>query len=377
MKYVAIVLACLLVGAAPSCFRPQLSCGGCGKGRSCPSGLICRTDNLCVYDLNERCKSPFTVADGSAEMATGGAGMATGGAGGMAGMEPVVPTGGGPGGAAGSRAVACIDHCCIGENDCLNFPPTLKDGLLFWGDRISMGEPGFPLTAWQDRSRYANDVVPVMTNAATPPRVQLYERGAVVRIDQPSMVIASKDAPATAFGADDFTILVLARCEVEAPRSCVFRQAKSGERPLMSVALYCNSAGEPILTGPLMYTHAELRVTDDNVALPNGAATLVSRRTDLNNGMHLFGARRMNRTKLQLRVDGDIEGEMDIPEKVNLDYLAPISLGSCAPTTPLPPLTTLFKGELGAAVVVHGNLSEDEVRELETFLIKTRAAAAP
>ena len=128
MKYVVLVVACLLAGAASSCLRPQLSCGRCGVNSRCPNELTFRPeDRLCVSDLNEKCASALTMPGGSSGTATGGAGTAAGGAGGMAGAEPVVPTGGGPGGAAGNRPVACTDHCCIGTR-CLPFSTTLQDG---------------------------------------------------------------------------------------------------------------------------------------------------------------------------------------------------------------------------------------------------------
>lgn len=363
MKYLSTMVACLLAAAAPACFRPQLACGPCGPtpGRVCPSGLMCRADNLCVAGENDVCPSPSTASGGA--MGPGGdgaAGSAAGGAG----------VAGGPGGTAGGPSSTCTDHCCIGAQ-CLQFPASLQQGLLFWADGTSLSEPGYALTAWRDRSHYANDILPV--NPETPPRVQLYEGGAVAQIDQPGMVIASKNGLPTAFGVQDFTILVLARCE-PAPESCVIRQARSdGARPLMSVALYCNSSGDSVLPPPTTPTHAELRVMDDNVYPNGGWATVVSRRTDLTGNMHLFGARRIDGTRLQLRVDGVVEGETTIPEQLDLANQTPIYVGSCAAL--LRPYTTTFLGEVGAAVVVGGAMSDAEVASLETFLLSTRATA--
>lgn len=368
MKYVAIVLVCLLAGAAPSCFRPQLSCGRCGSGSAaCPSGLKCRlSDNLCVADLDRDICPPSSTGGAS------GTGPGNGGAAGAAAADAGVDTGGGPGGAAGAQAFSCTDRCCIGAQ-CLPFSTSLQQGLLFWADRTSLGEPGYALTSWRDRSQYSNDIVPV--NRDTPPRVQLYEGGAVAQIDQPGMVIATKNGLAMALGTQDFTILVLARCDPSAPRSCVLRQARlDGLRPSMSVALYCNSSGELVLPPPTTPTHAELKVVDDKVYQDGASATVVSARTDLSGDIHLFGARRVDGTRLQLRVDGVVEGEITIPELLDLTNETPIYVGSCAQPPQLPPSTTSFVGEVGAAVVVGGNMTDADVAALETFLLTTRAA---
>jgi hypothetical protein len=236
-----------------------------------------------------------------------------------------------------------------------------------------MGEPGSPLERWLDRSPKAHHLVSL--NPDAPPRVQADLVGPLAEIDQPRMVLATPEGSSLRLGIEDFTIVALARCDTGADKAIVF-QKRSSDRPRSGIAMFCNHSGEPLLVGaPIAYNRAFLTISDDRQLTGDTDGMIVSQRTDLPNKLHLFVARRVEGTRLQLRVDGALEGEIRIPASVDLSDDFPLFAASRASTAP--PYTSNFRGGLGAMIVVRGPLTDQELEALETFLIRTGSEGAP
>jgi hypothetical protein len=87
-------------------------------------------------------------------------------------------------------------------------------------------------------------------------------------------------------------------------------------------------------------------------------------RGDLPGQLHLYGARRVGGTRVQLRVDGKPEGE--VPIAASLDFALDDSF-AIASEVPV----NRFDGALAAVVIVRGPLADQEVSDLETFLIRS------
>jgi hypothetical protein len=353
-------LAATLAALCSACFQPALECSLCGPDDYCPAGLSCEK-GMCVSPTEmgrKYCELTSPRDGGPGEEAGTQRDTASPGI-----LPPPSPDGG------AAPPATCTDRCCIGSS-CLELGLRLQTGLLIWADRTSMAMPGFPLTRWRDRSPRGNDFLPV--NRETPPKVQRDEVGSLVEIDDPGMVISTALA-GTALDREDFTILVLARCDAPTVQGPVFIK-QSSIRPRTGVAIYCNSyALEVMPQSPAPNRIFAKILHDELIPFPGGG--IASRDTYGPGVLRLIGLRRVARTRLELRVDGAVQGETSIPEMVSLVDTLPAHVGS--PPFVSPPAMTNFNGGLAAVVVVRGPLTDDEVAALEKFLMSTSGRGAP
>lgn len=366
MKHLARISALLLTVLANGCFNGNLQCSPCGDKGSCPNGLTCQSGSgMCVSNPDDTCQS------------TKGNGPTAPDA------EPDVPVIVGPDMDAdqtpdGEADVPvpplpgsmCIDECWV-NGIRLPFPPRLKQGLLLWADRSSLGEPGYPLEQWRDRSVNSTDIVPL--NADTPPDVELDPVGPLVRIDTEGMAMAATNGAALQLGIEDFTILVLAQSEPNLDTCCIFGQT-TNVRPRHGVLMNCDTPGWPFFPVDGTPTRGFLEVIDDTLIPSISDGSVASQRTDLPGALHLYGARRVDGNRLQIRIDGALEGEREIPSSTNLVDEEPFFVGTC-PTSQ--PYTTDFIGKIAAVVVVRGPLTDGELSDLEQFLLNTLGENAP
>jgi hypothetical protein len=220
---------------------------------------------------------------------------------------------------------------------------------------------------WLDRSAQGHHLMSL--NSDAPPRVQLDPLGPIAELTETRMTLATASGPSLRLGIEDFTISVVARCDVEAQQSVVF-QKRAAERPRTGIAMFCNHNGMPVLAGvPQAPNRALLSVTDD-VRIPDIASgMIVSQTTDLPGKLHLLTARRLQGSRLQLRIDGQLEGEIAVPASLDLSDEFPLFVASIASS--VPPYLTNFRGGVAAVVVIRGPLSDDEVQALEVFLMTT------
>jgi hypothetical protein len=257
----------------------------------------------------------------------------------------------------------CVSRCCIGR-DCLEFGTRLQAGLVLWVDRTSIVQAGFLLNRWRDRSPDGNDIVAV--NPDSPPRIQLDEVGPMVEIDEPGVALATS-ANGTPFDRDDFTVLVLGRCDTRTDHGVLFRKRSNFSGS--GVSLYCHATlGSTSAPTGRDRMAAELR--DDEWPTAPHVGYIPSRDIYRPGILHLAGVRRVDRTRVELRVDGAVQREIPIPEALFLNANPQVNVGARGGQTE-------FDGGFAAGVVVRGSLTDAEVAELEAFLLRTSGKGAP
>lgn len=358
-QYVLPLLTCIMTLAFSTCFRPSVKCTPCSN--FCAGGLTCR-NGLCVENPGDTCTSGDAAADSGAVVE----------------VAPEVPTPDADNASDASDSTTdvaanqCIDRCCIGAS-CLDLVPRVRQGLLLWADRTSMGQPESALERWQDRSPNAYHLKPF--NLDTPPRVRSDLVGPIAEISESRMVLATQEGSSLRLGVEDFTILALVRCDAGYDKAIVF-QKRNSDRPRSGIAMFCNHDGNPLLIGASVAPNRVfLSMADEDHITGANEGMIVSQRTDLGNRVHLLAARRVDGTRLQLRIDGALEGETTIMGSVNLADDFPLFVGSVA--SPTPPYISNFRGGLAAVVVVRGPLTDEELEALEAFLIRTGSEGAP
>ncbi|MEA2700748.1 MAG: hypothetical protein QOI66_5019, partial [Myxococcales bacterium] len=256
-----------------SCFRPNYECSVCQEGRAgdCPSPLNC---------VSGFCVSPN-----------------------------------GPACSADPAPLLCQDQCCVG-GECLNFSPRLQNGLLLWADRVSLGPQGYPSPLWHDRSMAANHIT--ASDPTIAPVVQRDPVGSLLEFHDSRIQLATPGGPGLRLGTDDFTLLILARCDPDGMQSALFDKGGS-TRPRAEITLYCNHTPPP--TGSAKFdipVYAVLWVLDDLRQTTPYDGVVGSTRSDLPGDLHLYGARRVDGTRVQLRIDGAMDREVSIA--ASLDF---------------------------------------------------------
>jgi hypothetical protein len=212
-------------------------------------------------------------------------------------------------------------------------------------------------------------------NADFPPRVGIDPVGPIADFDDTRMVLATEAGSALRLGIEDFTILALARCDVEAQQAAVF-QKRSIDRPRTGVVMFCNHDGGDLLIGTSRASNRVFLQIIDDMYVPIAVNGMIaSQRTDLPGKLHLLAARRVEGHRLQLRVDGALEGEIEIPPSVDLKDELPLFVGAFASNPPT--FRTNFHGGLAAVVMIRGPLYDSELEALEGFLIRTAGEGAP
>src|SRR5262249_23237482 len=100
---------------------------------------------------------------------------------------------------------------------------------------------------------------------------------------------------------------------------------------------------------------------------------IVSPREDTPDQLHLYVARRAG-AALQLRIDGQLQGE--VTTSVDLNQNQPLFVGSCS-ANPTTSSMTNFRGALGAVIVIEGLLDDARLSAIETFVLATMGPGAP
>jgi len=333
-----LVLASSLVA---SCFRPDLTCLPCRE--SCPGSLTCQ-DNYCV-EFKEQ--APFCQDRWKGDAGSG--------------LPDGPPDVEGP----PRDPFVCDDQCCVG-NDCLTLTTQMRNGLILWADRTSLPDAGSPVTVWRDRSLLKNDIVAY--NFGYAPKVQMDERGPIVEIDEERAVLATKAGPQHRLKRSDFSILVLARCDENTRLGTLF-QRHSSDRPSTGLGLFCNHTGGgyagPVMPAP---NRVFFMVEDERQIMTFGDGGAIASKSTFDPGkLRLMVARRIS-DHIQLRVDGVLEGDVQIPASLSLDDENPSFIGALP--TIFTVATTTFNGGIAAVIVVRGPLEDDELAQLESFVLR-------
>jgi hypothetical protein len=344
------LLALALLLAPAACFQPDLQCKPCGLNDFCPGGLKCQ-GGLCTAPT---LTCPVPAVDAAVDL-----------------PPPDVPAPPDALDPDAAPSVVCEDRCCVGA-ECLVLPDRLRRSLVLWADRVSMPPPGGSVMRWLDRSGLGNDIR--AHNLFSLPRVQRDTVGPIIEIDEPGHVLRTAAGPELQLGAKDFTVMVLARCDARTTVGTLFNK-ETGDRPRSAIELYCNhSAQEALPPGPLVRNRMFLKVTDDVALTGPAKGAVASQRTFEPGALHLVVARRTERNRLQLRVDGQLEAEVLIAADTNLYDQQPAFVG--APFSTLPGINTEFDGGLAAVILVRGPLLDAEVEALEAFVLRTMGPAA-
>ena len=334
----AFVLASPLLA---SCFRPELTCLPCLK--TCPGSLKCMGGYCVEIDTQiSYCESLATDA--------------------RSGPAPEIPPDGPVDGESGG---VCTGRCCIGDR-CLEFPTHLQRGLILWADRTSLPPVGHLVERWRDRSPKGNDIVNV--NVGKGPKVELDDIGPIAEIEEESMVMATRPGPELRLAFDDFTILIVARCDASTQLGTLIDRIVPSE-PRNGLRLFCNHDGAGVLGPDTMgSSRVYLNLIHDDLLDSFGAGQVVSVNTFEPGALRLFVARRVA-GEVQVRVNGRLEGRAPIPGSLSLMAETPFFIGAIAASGPLG--QTKFNGGIATVVIVRGPLAEEDLVSLEKFLMAT------
>jgi hypothetical protein len=354
--------------SADSCFRPNYVCSYCPSSGICPDGLDC-VAGYCVPIYSKQ-----TCVDASVEAAIEVAETSQIE---TAEVFPDAPTEDvpvGPGDSGDDRneedisdgpasTLVCSERCCIGT-PCLDFPARLQNGLMLWADRTTLGPVGGTTSTWLDRSpggRHLTAMPPEFL-----PRVSRDLTGPVLDVRDSHTQLSTSDEPAFQFGTNDFTILVLARCDSDAEQALLVAKASINRPVRTGIRLFCNHSGLSPESSDSVY--GALSVVDE----PHLADDRLIVSPDNTRGdLHLFGVRRFKGSQMELRIDGHSHAVLPISASFDFNDGGPIYITSA------PLSETYFRGHLAALVVVKGPLEESEVTSLENFLLLTQGKGAP
>ena len=223
---------------------------------------------------------------------------------------------------------------------------------------------------WRDRSRHGNDIVNF--NYGKFPRVQLDDVGPIVEINDPDVVLGTRPGPELRFGFEDFTILMLARCDSGTGLGTLFDRV-SPTRPRTGIRLFCNHHGIQAPANGAADRMVLALVHDDQLdQYSAGSITSVNAFTP--GVLRLVVVRRVA-TEIQLRVNGVLEGRTVIPGSLSLMAETPTFIGALA--TAFANARTELDGGIAAVVIVRGPLDDEELSALETFLVETSGPRIP
>jgi len=337
---IAIFLAIPLLA---SCFRPDLTCLPCRQ--ACPGSLKCMGDGYCAEseDQARGCAAARDAAPSPPKDAT-----------------ETPPDQG--------DAFLCTERCCVGGR-CLEFTTRLRDGLLLWADRTSLPNPGSPVETWTDRSGRGNHIRSVNFNLN--PRVQQDAFGSIIEISDATHVLATKRGPELRFGVEDFTILVVARCDSSTRLGSLVDRIGGPGGMRTGISLFCNHTAGGL--APVQSTDANrayFKIWHESLLKGFGEGVVASVDPYEAGQLHLYGARRAA-AEMQLRVDGKLQGRTNILRSVDLDEESPTFIGApgVLGTGAMP--STSFVGGMAAVIVVRGPLEDEELRLLESFVMET------
>jgi hypothetical protein len=334
-RFLPLLLALCALGG---CFTPDYHCRiicGPDPGNACPAGFTCvgsGAQRLCAKDsVANFCSGP-APADAGAEA-----------------PSPPVPD--------AALDTTPTDLPSLGENpaelcyagSCLALSPEMRQSLVLWLDPSTLPEKDMPVSLWRDRSREANDALPLPTQ--TPPR----SRGDGLELSalNGGPLVIANDASLD-FGSDNFTILVVARLAA-APPSCLLAKATFDRGVAQGVVLgwtYSTELGRTIYRPALNAT-----------ALPAPTVGLGDLRP------RLFVLQRTD-TAAEARINGDTVATATIPQALSVSTPESVFLGGCG-------VTGVPIAVLHAAVVFRGSLPFSDLRRLEAFLMGGFPASAP
>jgi hypothetical protein len=223
---------------------------------------------------------------------------------------------------------------------CLILSAEMRQGLVLWLDPSTLPAKDAPVTLWPDRSREANDAVPV------PLQLSPRSLGDGLELEPmgggPLLIVHD---PSLDFGGGDFTVIIVARLAAFPP-SCLFAKAAFDRTDPRGVVMGWTYATE---LGRTIY-----RATINGVALSTPGAGL----GDLS--PRVFVVRRAQEA-IETRVNGDRTAVGVLPVGVSVSTTEGAFLGSCGPTGA--PIAVLH-----AAIAFRGPLPDTDLTRLEAFL---------
>ena len=314
-----LVALCALGGCFTPDYHCRIICGGPTRS-DCPTGFSCVSAGdlrLCARDDIPR------TCEGAAD-----AGLSEGPPPPTPDAVPDTPIG----------TENPSELCYAGS--CLTLSAEMRQSLVLWLDPSTLPAKDATVTRWPDRSREANDAVPV------PLQLSPRSLGDGLELEPvgggPLLIVHD---PSLDFGSGDFTVIVVARLAAFPP-SCLFAKASFDRTDPRGVAMGWTYATELART---IY-----RATVNGVALATPGAGL----GDLS--PRVFVVRRA-REAIEARVNGDRTAVGVLPIGVSVSTTEGAYLGSCGPTGA--PISVLH-----AAIAFRGPLPDTDLTRLEAFL---------
>jgi hypothetical protein len=323
------LLPMLALCALGGCITPDYHCRIiCGQpGDLCPAGFSCvasGTQKLCAKDSVANFCPVSTPVDAGPEA-----------------PSPPVPD------AAVDTAPA--DLPSFGENpsqlcyagSCLTLSAEMRQSLVLWLDPSTLPAKDMPVARWADRSREANDAVPLPVQ--TPPR----SRGDGLELSAlgggPLFILHD---PSLNLDAGDFTIVVVARV-APTPPSC-----------LLAKASFDRANPRGVVMGWTYST--ELMRTTYRASL-NGVSLTSKGENPGDLAPHLFVLRREG-DAAETRIDGRRTELVPVARSESLSTEENVFLGSCGSTGA--PISVLH-----AAIAFRGSIPVNDLALVEGFLM--------
>jgi hypothetical protein len=238
-----------------------------------------------------------------------------------------------------------------------SFPPALLSRLAFWFDPTSLVATNDRVLEWTDLSGQENHAV--QSDVTLAPAYVPSGIGGLPSLDFDATpeFLRLADADGIRWGTEDFVVLVVARASAESGINAMLYQ-KTGDSPFDGPALFLNC------NKPVDSTRAAAQISGETYVVSEGEPS-----TFVDNTPHVLTARRAG-TRLELRVDSAALMILDAPEVsgINVDASGKDGIIGANGYNTLPDFQQV-RGQLAELIAVRGQTSDEEVAELEAYLL--------
>jgi hypothetical protein len=227
---------------------------------------------------------------------------------------------------------------------CLMLTEAMRNGLVLWLDPSNLGQAGSDVPIWCDQSGHQNDAygiddsfLPIVTRTG----------GLTLDYNQAGAGLEVGDDPSLNLGSDDFTILVVAGINHPNVAPTLLRKTNADfDFPKQYVLAWeANSLFELHLAGQV----------NETVAISNAVLT---------SGFERLYVLRKNGNQVEVRINGVLSGSAPLATSGASTENDGVLFIGCAGLGDSRSVDTLR-----AAIMIHGSLTDDEVGQLEEYLV--------
>jgi hypothetical protein len=266
------------------------------------------------------------------------------------------------GGMSGETGAAGDDAGGGGEGGSANdFVPTdLGARLVLWldaGEGVSVDD-GMPMDMWADQSGSGNHALQSVAERRPVFSVSGTNGLPTVKFDGASTFFELADVASLRWGTGDFTLLVIARGAPSTVTNAMIYQKSDASDPFAGPALYVNG------NKPTASTKGAMQLDGTTYALStSGIADTTAR---------LLGGRRYSNSisaRLEFRLNGSVETRLANVPAIDIDAVGRSAIiGHNGYVTSAG--FQAYQGELSEICAVKGTLTDDELRALESYLLR-------